>query len=79
MVTVHREGGFRIVIFAADHEPPHVHVFNDGNVKVALAGPDGRPELVYNDGMKAGDVRKAMRIVVDRQDDLLARWKAMHG
>lgn len=79
MVTVHREGGFSIVIYAFDHEPPHVHVFKDGEVKIALAGRDGRPELVYNEGMKRGDVRKAMQIVVDRRDELMARWRAMHG
>jgi hypothetical protein len=42
MVTVHRAYGFRFVIFANDHSPPHVHVFGQGGeAKIALQGPDG--------------------------------------
>lgn len=41
MVTVHREGGFRVVIFTDDHEPAHVHVYGDGTAKIALVGDEG--------------------------------------
>jgi hypothetical protein len=79
MVTVHREQGFNIVIFVDDHEPAHVHVFGDGHVKINLLGVNGMPEIVTIDGMKRGDVRRAMRIVIDQVDDLLARWRDIHG
>lgn len=79
MVTVHREAGLRFVVFTDDHEPAHVHVIGDGTAKIDLAGPDGRPELVYNDGLKAGDLRKAMRIVGKRQAAMLERWNEVHG
>lgn len=79
MVTVHRAHGFNIVIFLNDHEPAHVHVFGGGQAKINLAGVDGAPELVWVDGMKRGEVRRAMKIVVEQQNQLLARWRDIHG
>ncbi|MCR2832881.1 DUF4160 domain-containing protein [Parerythrobacter lacustris] len=79
MVTVHREAGFRFIIFTDDHEPAHVHVFGDGQAKINLAGQGGEPELVSAAGVKAGDLRKAMRIVAEQQAYLLEQWKAHHG
>lgn len=79
MVTVHREAGFRFIIFVDDHPPAHVHVLSDGRAKVNIAGLDGEPELVSNDGMKAGDVRKMMRIAGEQQAMLLQKWSEIHG
>lgn len=79
MVTVHREGGFRFVIFTDDHEPAHVHVTGQGKAKIIIAGSDGRPEVGYNDGLKAGDLRRVLRIVADRQAMLMERWNEHHG
>ena len=42
-------------------------------------GADGSPELVWVDGMKRGVVRRAMKIVVEQQEQLLARWREVHG
>jgi hypothetical protein len=79
MVTVHRAHGFHIVIFVDDHEPAHVHVFGSGQAKINLAGADGVPELVWVDGMKRSEVRRAMKIVAEQQGRLLARWRDIHG
>jgi histidinol phosphatase-like PHP family hydrolase len=79
MVTVHREGGLRVVIFTDDHEPAHVHVFGDGAAKINLAGADNAPELVSAEGMKRSDIRKAMRIVKAGRDQLLQCWRDIHG
>ena len=79
MVTVHREAGLRFVIFTDDHEPAHVHVIGDGNAKIDLTGPDGKPVLLTNDGFKIGDLRKAMRIVTERREWLLGKWDEYHG
>jgi len=79
MVTVHRELGLRFVIYTTDHVPAHVHVIGEGEAKILLVGRDGAPELVYNQGLKTGDIRKAMRIVAERHAILIARWRAMHG
>jgi hypothetical protein len=79
MVTVHREAGLRFIIFKDDHEPAHVHVVGDGKAKIIIVGAGGTPELDYNDGFKAGDLRKAMRIVAEQQAMLMERWKEHHG
>ncbi len=34
MVTIYRANGLSVVIFTDDHEPAHVHVFGDGQVKI---------------------------------------------
>ena len=79
MVTIHRAHGLRIVIFTDDHEPAHVHVFGDGQVKINLFGPDGAPALVWAEGMKRSDVRRAMQIVAEQQMQFLDRWRQIHG
>jgi hypothetical protein len=79
MVTILRAHGLSIVIFVDDHEPAHVHVFGDGQVKVNLVGANGAPELVWATDMKRGDVRRAMQVVVEQQEFLLAKWRAIHA
>ena len=79
MVTVHREAGLRFIIFTDDHEPAHVHVIGGGRAKIDLAGADGRPKLIDSDGLKAGDLRKALRIVSEQQAMMLERWNEYHG
>lgn len=79
MVTIHRAYGLRIIVFTDDHEPAHVHVFGDGQAKVNLIGTDGAPVLVWAEGMKANDLRRAMQIVRDEQAQFLARCREIHG
>lgn len=83
MVTIHRAYGLRIIVFTDDHEPAHVHVhvhvFGDGQAKVNLIGTDGAPVLVWAEGMKANDLRRAMQIVRDEQAQFLARWREIYG
>ena len=61
MVTIFRGSGLQVVIFVDDHEPAHVHVFGDGQAKINLLGPNGAPELIWADGMKRNDVRRALQ------------------
>ena len=79
MVTIYRAHGLRIVIFTDDHEPAHVHVFGDGHAKINLIGPEGGPELIWAEGMKRNEVRRAMDVVIERHADFLARWREIHG
>ncbi len=79
MVTVLRAEGLRLVIFVNDHLPAHVHVFGDGEAKINLLGADGTPVLIWADDMSRGDIRRAMRLVVEQQTFLLARWEEIHG
>lgn len=79
MITVHRAAGFSVVIFTNDHEPAHVHVFKDGEAKINLASPGDAPELVWAEYMTRADIRRAMAIVTEQRDRLLARWNEIHG
>lgn len=36
MVTVLRQHGMRFVIYTADHEPPHAHVYGEGEARIDL-------------------------------------------
>lgn len=67
------------MIFTDDHEPAHVHVYADGEAKIQFVGQSGRPELMWVQDMKAGDVRKAMAIVNLNRLVLLSRWRQIHG
>lgn len=79
MVTVLRESGLRFVIHLDDHVPAHVHVLGDGTAKIAIADEAGDPKLIRNQGLKAGDLRKAMQIVADHRELLMERWNELHG
>ena len=79
MVTIYRGEGLHVVIFVDDHEPAHIHVFGDGQVKINLTGPGGVPELVWADNMKRSDIRRAMRIVTEHRVLFLKRWNEIHG
>ena len=79
MVTIHREHGLRFVIYTMDHEPAHVHVFGDGEMKVSICGADGLPQIVWSIGMKAQMRRRAMDVIHERQAGFLAQWDAIHG
>ena len=80
MVTIHRERGFDVVIFTNDHAPAHVHVYRGGGeAKINLLGPDGLPELIYVDGLKRSDVRRAMDMVEQNVVEFMERWLHIHG
>lgn len=79
MVTVLRAQGLRLVIFANDHQPAHVHVFGDGEAKINLLGPNDSVDLVWAVGMSRADVRRAQAIVTEHRDMLLQRWNEIRG
>ena len=80
MVVVMRRYGLRVVIYRDDHTPAHVHVFGDGEAKIELIGVDGTtPRLLYAEGFKRSDVRRAMELVSENRDHLIRRWREIHG
>lgn len=79
MVVVHRAHGFRFVIYLNDHEPAHVHVYGDGEARIAITGPDGLPVMLEALGMKPASKRRAMDEVLANQLQLLAAWRRIHG
>ena len=47
--------------------------------KVDLMGPDGTPRLVWVVGIGRADLRRLLSEVRDRQAELLAAWRRVHG
>lgn len=81
MPTVHREDGFRIVIYPNDHLPRHVHIFRgDGEVIIQLGSETEAPMIdqIYGD-ISNRDIAKALRLVQTHQMKLLELWKSIHG
>ncbi len=76
MVTVIREGGFRIAIYPNDHPPPHVHVYGDGEARIALLTTG--VEMLSSSAMTRSERRKAMELVWIHRRALLAVWRRMH-
>ncbi len=79
MVVVHRALGFRFVIYTLDHEPAHIHIVGAGQAKINLAGPGGRPELIFSVGIKRSEMRRLMDEVFDHREGLLQVWERIHG
>lgn len=75
MPTVWREGNLRVVVYTDDHPPPHVHVFGDGETRIALT----EPAVVRVVGADRRESRRALEIVRERRDYLLERWNGIHG
>lgn len=80
MPTIHRERGFRFVIYLNDHEPPHVHAWRAGVVaKVQIGDAECAPGVLDPGAMRVSDVRRAVRIVEAHQEEFLAGWRKIHG
>lgn len=79
MVTVYREGGFRVVIYKDDHEPAHVHVLKDGEVIIDLVGRDRLPKIRQVTATTRADQRKSLRIVIEQREHLLTKWQEIQG
>ncbi|MEK7343962.1 MAG: DUF4160 domain-containing protein [Pseudomonadota bacterium] len=75
MPTVWRDGNLRVVIYTDDHPPPHVHVFGDGETKIALI----EPEVVRVVSADWRESRRALTIVREKRDYLIERWNEIHG
>ena len=79
MVTVLRAQGFRIVIYDNDHDPAHVHVFGDGEVKICLLGAADDVDVVRAVGVSRADIRSAVALGREHRAMLLERWNEIHG
>lgn len=76
MPTVLQQDGFSLVIYTHDHHPPHVHVWNQGTVAVIEIDP---VRIRKNRAMPKSEVQRAVQIVEDHQDFLLAEWRRIHS
>jgi Domain of unknown function (DUF4160) len=77
--TVLREGNLRVVIYTDDHPPPHVHVYGEGETKIALMGRSGETEVIRIVGADLREGRHALQIVRKKREYLMKRWNDIHG
>jgi len=78
--TILNINGFRFIIWPADHEPPHVHVFKgEGEAKINIGNDDEAPCLITIYGLTKQEVRQAWGMVAEHQGALLTAWRCIHG
>lgn len=75
MVTVLRQHGLRFVIYTADHEPPHVHVYGDGEARIDIV----TLKVLTQGGMSDRDIRRAVAVIEANRQLFQETWRKYHG
>ncbi|HEX5933657.1 MAG TPA: DUF4160 domain-containing protein [Pseudorhizobium sp.] len=75
MVTVLKAHGLRFVIYTADHEPPHVHVYGDGEAHIDLVSL----KVLTQGGLPDRDVRRAVSVIEENRQLFRDIWRKYHG
>jgi hypothetical protein len=77
MPTLLRRKGYRFFFYSADSwEPPHIHVYKDGNeAKIWL----GNMSVAANFGYRAPELNEIVRIVQDNRDAFMEAWNDHFG
>ncbi len=80
MPAVLRRGRLRIVVYPADHRPPHVHAIGpDGEAVFNLNCPTGPSELRENYGARGRALTAMERLINDHINELCRAWEGIHG
>ncbi|MCT7963951.1 DUF4160 domain-containing protein [Laspinema sp. D1] len=80
MPTVLKKDGFDFRIYFNDHSPPHVHVFKaGGQAKISLTEGPGGLEILGVDSLSNKDVKRALEIVIENQQELANKWEEIYG
>lgn len=79
MVTIHRAHGYRFVIFANDHSPPHIHVFGNGGEARIVFDDASETRLDWFVGIGAGDLRRILLEAIRERSRMIAEWRKLHG
>lgn len=75
MITVLRQHGMRFVIYTADHEPAHVHVYGDGEARIDIE----TLKVLTQGGLSDRDVRRAADVIEANQKLFRDIWRRYHG
>ena len=77
MPELFRMFGMRFFFFSLEHLPIHIHVRNaDGEAKFDVV-PEVK--LIQSKGMKPKDLVLAEALVIERKEEIIAKWKTIHG
>ena len=81
MPNIDRVGPFKVIIYFDDHEPAHVHVIHSSGCAavfdISVVGSLELREVRGN--MKASDVKRALKLVQEKQAEYLKSWHNIHG
>ncbi|CAM5189588.1 hypothetical protein CDEN61S_02462 [Castellaniella denitrificans] len=79
MATILRFDGWRVVIYANDHRPPHVHVIgNDAEAVFRLNCPHGPPEPVRIAGLAHHALAQIRKRLESHTHLLCLHWSMIH-
>jgi hypothetical protein len=77
MPELFRMFGMKFFFFSLEHTPIHIHVRNsDGTAKFNLLP---KIKLIEAKGMKPKDLVLAEALILDKKDEILAKWNEIHG
>ena len=79
VATLFLVGRIRIVVYANDHPPPHVHAVNDGHARFVLGETPADVQLVECERMSRRELRSIAAALIARHDECLACWRRIHG
>jgi hypothetical protein len=80
MPKVLRRDGYSFHIYLRDHPPPHVHVELSGDwCKIAISESNEAPSVLKMGTMRRTDAGRAVWMVNDSREILLAHWRRIHG
>lgn len=80
MPEVMRVDGYRFWIHPWDEDPPRVLVQREMRWCIIVIGGDGRASYVEEEGdMRGTDAGRAVWIVNQNQELLLAHWRRLHA
>lgn len=69
--------GFRFIIYTRDHNPPHIHAIK--NIGAAKIGLTPNIYLIENRGLQLKDLKIAMSVAEEYQEEFLEKWYEYHG
>ena len=79
MPTILRIGNLRVVIYANDHRPAHVHIVGSGPEAVFhLNCPEGPVGLRENDGFSGRELKRIELFLNQPVVELCVAWKEIH-
>ena len=79
MPTIHRERGFRFLVWPNDHPPPHVHAhYGDEKAVIDIGTGEVPPSIRDPRTMRPPNLRRALDIVRRHQDLMLRGWEKYH-
>lgn len=76
MPTIFEIFGLRFFFYSDEHRPIHVHVVKgDDDAKIQI---EDEVKLVYNHGLKAKDLKRAMELAKMYKEDIINTWNEYH-